>query len=60
MFIDEVQILLEDLKPLLPFFDSVIGLAVLRQPQVVDFSNLAIAPAGESGGRIRKKEEEEG
>lgn len=50
MFIDEVEIVLEDLKPLLPFFDSIVGLAVLRQPQVVDFSHLAVAPPAEGGG----------
>ena len=59
MLIDEVEIVLEDQKPLLPFFDSVVGLAVLRQPYVVDFSNLAVGPLVQ-GGNGKDEEGEEG
>lgn len=65
MVIDEVQILPEDLKPLLLFFDSVVGLAKLRQPQVVGCSHLAVTPAAEQrgggeGGSGKEEEGEEG
>lgn len=46
MFVDEPQVILEDLEPPLVLSQVVVGFPVLGEPRVVDVHHLGVAPPG--------------